>query len=239
MRLLIGNLISMGFPHLALEFSEQLFKMNGDTIQYEFHKYHCCIVKGDLDKSIEHINACVDLIQKRPSLDSTRHGLYYQKWFIHYYKRDYHRAFQNAQLYEKKLKQYNKPSDGSAAIGSLYSMFGKQEEAEKHLNRCYEECNEILEEQIPWAQNKYVNGLLAAIYSLRKEKEKALEQFAIMASRESVTATVLIQIDCFMFYDYIRPEPEFQRLLSNMKEKHKIERDKINLFLIKEGLDPH
>ena len=116
-------------------------------------------------------------------------------------------------------------------LGYAYWKNNRFDEANYYFNFQMELCNQIIELNLPYAQQYFAYYDKAAIYAFRGERKKAFENLRIFNHRTRNTAWIyqLIKID--PLFDSIRDESEFQQIVSDVEAKYQAEHERVGQWL--------
>jgi len=226
---LIHDLNSIGFWELADKYNNELYEISNDSILYYTLRKIGLHRRGEADEAIR-INKILF------TLDTTNINLIAGLWFYPYCAGKLEEAYKYARYFEQKAEEHFDEPFKDALIGSLYLWAGMEKEANEHILGNLKYLHTDIDENIPFAQRKTAIGLLAGIYSLLGEKEKALENFEIWSTTPHFSYSVLLQVKNLLLYDNIRLEPEFIEGYKRMQNTYQKEHEKVKKMLVEEGV---
>ena len=231
------SLENTGFPKLFDEYNKLLLgedstlRNMSDSVGYLSRKAQMHLYSGEYKHAIE--------IRKKLYIKNQESSERIQLpalFTAYYFDRDFNNSFKYGQEYEKSFKSTFNTELRTVYLGSLYRYFGDEEKAQWHINGHFKNCQNSIQENLPMAQEKWIYGELAGIYSMQGDKTRALENLRIMASRKTIPNLMINSLERFLMYDNIRNEPEFKTIVQEMKVKYQAEHERIKKLLIQEGL---
>lgn len=221
-----------GFPKTAKIFADELYRQTNDSVQH-------LISLGVIDFYDFKFGEHIDKIIKVFHLDTTNISHARSIRFTYYHMREIDSAFFWTQKIEQIATNTNQEITPNIVIGNLYLLKGFKVEGDRNINGALDICNEELNSNNRFAQNKYAYGLLSGIYSVKGEKRKALHFLKLMEEEKKIVGRLVIkQLEVMPMYDNIRNEPEFTEVLNQLKAKYQKDHERARKIIISNGMEP-
>ncbi len=230
LQLLVYNLLLSGFPKIAKHYAEDLYKLHNDSIRHLYLIALIEIYNGNNE-------AALDIFIKLHELDTTNLKLInnIMESYIRFDKSSM--AFEYSLLYDKIQKRRTGENRPGLKKGYLYLINGMKEEAIWNLNGALDLCKKQIALNNPRSQNYMVYKELSGIYAVQGDKENAIKNLEVLSNSNSpFSRLVIIDFKGEPFWDNIRKEPEFKKILKDLESKYRKEHDRVEKLLIREGI---
>jgi TolB-like protein/AraC-like DNA-binding protein len=224
----------LGFIDLASKYYNEILESYGDSLSYLIDLGGLEYSRGNYRKSIEYLKTAYEM-------DSTR--------IIMYFNLNVFSALgENNTLvgnFEESLRYYKKlitvldatgeiNYNNMHRIGYAYLKNGYNKEADFYFNKQIDYCNDIIKSDRP--QKIYAYYDRAGVFSIRGNKKRAYNDLRMFnkGQREGLWMVNLIKAD--PLFDYIRNEPEFQRIIRDVEVRYQSEHERVRKWLEKQGM---
>jgi TolB-like protein/AraC-like DNA-binding protein len=206
-----------GFSELAFRYNLKASQLEQDSSKYFFSMYELGIWSGgNSDKSY-------DFLEKAFIRDSNNLKIL---WSLASYlggKSDFNNSLRIYRRYLKLLKEHGITMVSDLyRIGWIYSELGMIDSAEYYYNKQIERCKAAIRLGRPYGIS-FAYFDLATIYTLKGDKEKALENIYMFSKREGM-------VSWFLFSGF-KDDPEFQKIKKEIYTKSQAEHEKVKKWL--------
>jgi len=169
---------------------------------------------------------------------NTNTGYVLYTMYSYFDEHNYVEAFKSAQLYEQMKKEQKCENIPSELIGYLYRINGKEKEALWHINGALDLYRNQISRNVPCAAYCLSYLHIAMISVIQGDNENAIAQLNLMLDCKKIYALgVIIEFKVLPFWDSIREEPEFKKIVNTIKNDYQKEHDRVEKLLIREGLN--
>jgi TolB-like protein/AraC-like DNA-binding protein/Tfp pilus assembly protein PilF len=207
----------LGYPETARKYAKQLLQLNNDSLQYLYNLREIELYSGNFE-------AALDFGLKCHRLDTTIISLYHIG-FNYLFLKNYTEAYKYVLEIENELKKSGNKQDINLWIGYIYFKNNRIKEADFHFDGGIKLYLKQIESNHLNAQRFYSQFLLACIYSVRGEKEKAMENLKLLKKRKTYSLGQVIWLKYFPLLDNIRQEPEFADILKDVEARYQKEHE--------------
>ncbi len=201
------------------------------SIEYDSTNIYSAYVKPYIlyakDKNLPELNKwLVKVLQ----MDTTRLDVVQEIGKTFYYLRDYKLAY----AYYKPFMEFKRTykldlfNEENGKIGVVYSEMGMIEES-----------NQLFEEFKYYADHSasiYKHLSLAAYYSWKEEKEKAIEHLKLFSQQENYHYWIVLFLEIDPLVDNIKDLPEFKEIMKDIKTKFWNNHQQMKASLKEKGL---
>jgi TolB-like protein len=226
---LIGLKFSLaGFPEKANYYFLEAFKLDGDSIRYLSSLANIEYIQGNYKKSLE-------LLRRIIAMDST-YSSSLATWLAANYM--YNGQPDTSLKYLEKWKPHSLTRYDLYAIGCIgyiYWINGYKTEAEHWFDKEVEYCLANIERSDPNGLNPNEHYRFAEIYALKGDKVKAYKNLKIFNQKQGENLEWLTQTKKNPFFNSIRHEPEFQKIIKDMETKYQAEHERVKKWLEARG----
>lgn len=134
----------------------------------------------------------------------------------------------------KYYKEYIKlvPQDINPNVALTFWMNGLQKEADQYFNARLDFCSRAVENDMPLPEIRWAYYDLACIYAFKGDMEKALKNLTIFSKSSKCELWMLTDIKNDPFFETIRNEPEFRKIVSDMENNYKVMHDQVAGWLM-------
>jgi TolB-like protein/Tfp pilus assembly protein PilF len=221
-----------GFPEKARYYYQEAFKLHGDSISY-------LADIGGLEIQYENFEEGVEKVLKAYAIDSNNYTLMGNLGIQYFYNRQYKESLKYFKKYTERLKSMDKLlTYRFLHIGYAYWQNGYKKEAEYWFNeqnrfslKSIKLGREVVND--PW-NGAYAS--LACLYAFKGEKEKAYEILRIIDHNSVFPYAMVLDLKKYNpYYDGIRNEPEFQKIVKDMESKYQAEHERVRKWLEEQG----
>ena len=220
-----------GFPEQGKQFAELLYHQHNDSIRHLKMMVQLDYINGNFKESVDNLL----LLYLTDTLNLNYLHDIMDLWF---HLGNNKTALEWAKKYEKIEMMVNGKIKPDSFRGYLYMDNGENDKAKWEFEGTKTLCNDRIKYNNPFAQERYVYGLLSAIYAMQGDKQMALDYFSEMTKRKTISHLALIQVKNLPIYDNISNEPEFREMIQILEKKYLEEHEKIKKLLIRKGLEP-
>jgi TolB-like protein/AraC-like DNA-binding protein len=220
-----------GFPEQGKLFAELLHQQHNDSIRHIKMMVQLDYINGNFKEAVDNLL----LLYSKDTLNLNYLHDIMDLWF---HLGNNKTALEWAKKYEKIEMAVNGKIKPDSFRGYLYMINGEHDKAKWEFEGTKTLCNDRIKYNNPFAQERYVYGLLSAIYAMQGDKQKALDYFKEMTKRKTIGHLALIQAKNLPIYDNISAEPEFREMIQILENKYLEEHRKIRKLLISRGMEP-
>lgn len=160
----------------------------------------------------------LDFGLKIQKIDSTI-APWYHLAFNYLYLKNYTKAYQCVLELENELKKSGNKQGANLWIGYIYLKNNRIKEADFHFDGGIKLYLKQIESNHLNAQRFYSQFLLACIYAVRGENEKAMENLKLLKKRKTYSLSQVTWLKYFPLLDNIRQEPEFADILKDVEAR--------------------
>jgi TolB-like protein len=218
-----------GFPDKARRYYQEAFQLDGDTSSYFGKIAGLEIILGNNEKAFE-------LISKNYAMDSNKLGNIGSMGYIYYIRGQY---TESLKYFKKIMERIESLTPFSASsfqnIGYIYWMNGYKKEAEYWFGKQKRFSEESLRLGRAYSASGAANYDLAAVYAFLGEKKKAYENLREFAKIHICPFGMINSIKTDPFFNSIRNEPEFQKIVIEMESKYQAEHERVRKWLEERG----
>jgi TolB-like protein/AraC-like DNA-binding protein len=226
------HLSALGFPDLAKKYNQQSFELYGDSTEYLF----CSAFNEYADGNFEN---AYQISKKADKRDSTFRYLHIWPDIATYsiVTGRYDEAYSLGLKYTNRLNNYG-GFDGYISEPVAYYLWhtGRKREAEFYINKIidyHQECIK-LNRMVGITRSPHLH--LAEMYALVGNREKAYYHLDEVNKIQAFPLNWLQIIKYEPYFDNIRQEPRFQKILKDIEAKYQTEHDRIRKWFVEEGL---
>jgi len=223
-----SSLYILGFYAEGKKYSAKLLELDNDS-----SRFYWGLATVDLD--LGDYNSALKSSLKMYACDTEDSDNILMLFHTYLYLRDFKEAFLLMQKYIGIMKHQGRAIEPDYLFGFAYLENGMKKEADFHFDGTIKEMYRLIQLDQPsvtcWA---YLT--LTKVYSARGEKEKAME--TLLKVKECMGSIIMAVKDyknCTLL-DNIRNEPGFAEYLNVAEARHKIEHDRVEKLLRKEGI---
>jgi len=221
---LIYGYKAAGLFDKAEYYNQELVRISGDSSQYYAWLSYFELDLGNWDKFKE-------LCEKRLELDSTNVDALGNMSVAYLLRKEYKKSLT---YIEKLVEAMNAPSMWQSHFYIFYKWIayaywknGDQELADYFFEQELEHWNRTIEQRRdPWSLL-----MRASVFALRGMKEEALADLREYKDAGGIQMDNLIHMKHFPFFDSIRDEPEFQKILHGIEAKCQKEQERVRQWL--------
>jgi tetratricopeptide (TPR) repeat protein len=217
-----------GFHEKGNYYHQEAFKLDGDT-----NGYFIGLARGE--QVFQNYEKAIDLLNKCYKRDSN--SVTISAWLAY----DYHMLDQSKESlkYVKKFEDRLEDAEwvfysAMKWIGYAYWQNGYKKEADHWFN----EQKKMSEESIKIGRYYSIDAYydLAAVNAFLGDKGKAYEKLREVAKIHTCPLWLLTSIKDEPFFNSIRNEPEFQKIVSKMEIKYQAEHERVRKWLEEQGM---
>jgi TolB-like protein/Tfp pilus assembly protein PilF len=218
-----------GLPDIAKKYYDEAFQIDGDTSAYFMALSNLAYNSGDYEKALKLRKE----IYRRDSIKIDNIG---SMASIYYAQGKYKESLRYIKKIEDRIEAAGPfYMSGIESIGYVYWQNGDKEKADywfKKQLRISEESNK-LGRYISADRDTYYD--LAAVYAFLGEKGKAYDNLREYAKIHICPWVRIIGIKNYPFFNSIRNEPEFQKIVSELEAKYQAEHERVLKWLEEQG----
>ena len=215
-----------GFHEVHRAYLTRAFEQNyySDTASYYYVLGLSYFMEGDMSTSLEYLLKAYSFNENDIN-NWGQIGLNYS-WLGH--KEE---ALEFYQKYIDTIEEMGQfDYNATFRIGYTYYINGMEEKANYYFDKQIEFNKKSNELGRPYSRSMQSYKDLAAIYAVRGEKEKALENLRIYNSNKHQDCLGLF-LESDPLYDNIRDDPEFQQILLEVKANYQKEHERVRQWL--------
>jgi TolB-like protein/tetratricopeptide (TPR) repeat protein len=221
---LVYSLIA-GFPEEGKKCFIRALMLNGDSAEY-FNAL------GQLESNFNDFDNSIKYYTRAFKIDSTK-GSFEGLGTAYVYSGRYKESLEYINKYAEWLKENQVISEGfSHRIGYVYWINGYKDEADYWFNEQKRYCEESI-------KNKRFSGQisltayydLACVYAFRDEKQKAYENLRVLGQLKVFPSWWLDLIKRDPLLENLRGEPEFERIVNDIRTKYQAEHERVKKWL--------
>lgn len=219
--------IFAGFREKAKYYYQKALELDGDTTSYLFRLAEVENLSGNFDRSVQLFKKCF-------ARDSSEVGIAWSFASNLELNGQYKEALKYVKKFENNLEAYPWLVYGSRRlIGYVYLMNGYKNEADRWLK----EQRKMSEESIKMGRWYSIdaNYDIAALYAFLGEKDKAYENLRIVNKIHICPLWLLYLIKHDPFFNSIRNEPEFQKIVHDLETKFQAEHERVRKWMAEKG----
>jgi TolB-like protein len=211
-----------GFPDKAEYYNQELLKLGRDSSQYYAWLSYYELDRGNWDKMIEYSN-------KRLAIDSNDRDAQLNLFAAYLLNEEYEQSLKYAEKYINWIDTIGiiKPDNSWLWIGCAYQKNGNPEMAKYYLDQYFEAVNGWLEVR----RNQTLLIHRASVYAMRGMKKEALADLRAYNEMPGTNYNYLNNIKNYLFWDNLRDDPEFQKILHDIEAKCLAEHDRVKEWL--------
>jgi len=199
--------IQSGFENEAEKYINQALEYNPSNIYAAYVKPYITYTKN---KNLKLLN---ERLTEVFFMDTTRLDVVQEIGKTYYFMRDYESAFKWYQPFTEIKKAYDLDmyNEENGKIAVVYEKMGLIDESDELLEgfKVYAENNTLI--------YKHLN--LAAYYSWKDNKEKALGHFKLFSQEDNFHYWIVIFMEIDPLMDNIKDLPEFKKIFNDIKTK--------------------
>jgi TolB-like protein/AraC-like DNA-binding protein/Tfp pilus assembly protein PilF len=217
--------IFAGFREKANYYYQEALELDGDTTAYLRRLADEESVSGNYTKSVQILKKCY-------ARDSNEVGISWNLASIYELSGQYKEALKYVKKFEKNLEAYPwLVYTSRRVIGMVYLKNGYKNEAD----RWFREQKRVSEESIKMGRWYSIdaNFDIAALYAFMGEKGKAYENLKMVDKIHICPLWLLNLIKNDPFFNSIRNEPEFQRIVHDLEAKYQAEHERVRRWIEK------
>jgi TolB-like protein len=217
--------IFAGFPEKAKGYYQEALQLDGDTTL-------CFITLAVLEMNLGNSQKAIELINQVYARDSNRFET--NRWMTYIYSlTDLNK--ESLKCVKNVVERYESLSPFSLgsvrSIGYVYWMNGYKQEAEHWFDKQKRFCELSIRLGRGMGIGRYDYYELAAIYAFLGEKQKAYDNLNEFAKIHICPLGMLTSIKTDPFFNSIRKEPEFQKIVTNLEFKYQAEHERVRKWL--------
>jgi TolB-like protein/AraC-like DNA-binding protein/Tfp pilus assembly protein PilF len=219
--------IFAGFREKANSYYQEALELDGDTTSYLRRLAEEESVSGNYAKSIQIYNKCY-------VRDSNEVGIAWALASNYELSGRYKEALKYVKKFENNLEAYPwLVYTSRRVIGMVYLKNGYKNEAD----RWFREQKRVSEESIRMGRWYSIdaNYDVAALYAFMGEKDKAYENLRMVNKIHICPLWLLNLIKNDPFFNGIRNEPEFQKIVQDLEAKYRAEHERVRRWMEKNG----
>ncbi|MEN8251116.1 MAG: helix-turn-helix domain-containing protein [Bacteroidota bacterium] len=215
-----------GFYEISNKYHEQAFRLEGDSERYYFGLAHSAYLSGNQD-------AAIDFFKKAYAIDSNNIHTLGSLAQIYMRDREYSESLKYYQRFierTKVLEQFEwREVFDNLGIAYVLLQKGFTEEANEYFEKVINfEKNVIKLERKEHLDQAYYR--LAAIYAIRGNKDKAIENLRAF-TREYNTGSECMIMKTDPWWDDLKDEPEFQQFIKEWEDKYQARHEQVRRWL--------
>jgi len=219
--------IFAGFREKANYYYQKALELDGDTTAYLRRLADEESVSGNYEKSVQILKKCY-------ARDSNEVGIAWNLASNYELSGQYKEALKYVKKFEKNLEAYPwLVYTSRRVIGIVYLKNGYKKEAD----RFFKEQKKVSEESIKMGRWYSIdaNYDIAALYAFLGEKDKAYENLRIVDKIHICPLWLLNLIKNDPFFNSLRNEPEFQKIVHDLETKYRAEHERVRRWMEKNG----
>jgi tetratricopeptide (TPR) repeat protein len=210
-----------GLKDLSLQYLEEAFRLDRDTIYYYNRRGRIEWAFGDFDSAIVYQLKAVEM----DSLNSSNLSILA---ICYLFNHQYELSMIYFKKHMERAEALNQRWVLPRYIGFVWIQNGQITEGERILNEIYITYQERLQLGI---ETKDGHRILGAIHAIRGEKEKAIEHLRSFALTTGIESFDLQTLENSPLYDNIRDEPEFQNIFKEVQDLVQRKHDQMRQWL--------
>ena len=221
-----------GFPEWAKYYYQEAFKLDNDTILY-------FSVLGGLEIQYGYFEEGIEKVLKAYAIDSNNIYVIGILGIQYFYNRQYKESLSYFNKYTERLRSLDRLlTYRFLHIGYAYWQNGNKKEAEYWFDKQKSFSQKAIKlgrmvVNDPW------NGAypsLASLYAFKGEIEKAYEILRLVDHNSVLPLALVDDLKKFNpYYDSIRNEPEFQKIVREVETKYQAEHERVRKWLEEQG----
>jgi len=214
---------TLGFPEIAENYMREVYALDSNRARYLSAQGWAEFYMGHHDKAIQ-------LMKQALQLDST--FLINLHFYIYASNPDYQEAFKQAQKWIAWSERTGTPIYfQSHRIGYVYYQLGRFEEAEKFFDQQISYSEESIRLSRFYAQGKAAQYDLAATLAFMGKKEEAYRRMDEFNTLNYFGLNMISWVEGDPLFESIKNEARFQKILADMKSKHRAEHERVRQWL--------
>jgi TolB-like protein/tetratricopeptide (TPR) repeat protein len=207
-----------GFYDKSRIIALESLRLDGDSVRYFINLSACETSNGNVEKGIE-------LLKKGYAIDSTNFSIWFNLGQSYLWSNQWEESLR---FYKRYSKNVAISDNQLARLGYSYQKNGYKKEAEDCFNRIMKSCEYLIKSGTTGLFKYY---LLASVYAFRGDKEKAYENLKHYNQIQNVSDFYINYMKYDPWFDAIRNESAFQKILSEMEAKFQSEHERIRIWL--------
>jgi TolB-like protein/AraC-like DNA-binding protein len=223
-----SNLSAFGFPDLGKKYNQQALELYGDSTRY----LYCLAYAEYCDENFEKAYQIAKSAHKK---DSTLHSILRDPDLSFYCMK----TGRYEEAYSLSLKLYECfgfDPDVSRNIAYFLMQSGRTKEADFYFNQIIKYDQESIKLGRFGTIEKRTQFDLAEMFALSGNKEKAYYYLDEVSKNQSFPWYWIMQFKYEPFFDPIRQEQRFQKILKDVETKYQAEHDRLGNWLKKQGM---
>ncbi|GEM_PF-605931 len=208
----------------AKKFAEKEFFSNNDSISY-------LINLAKIEWSSENNQKALEYLGSAYKIDSTNTGCLYWYTGVYAWQKEYSTALSYLEKYILAKEMSGSEITPNSFHGFIFLQNGRHKKADSIFSVAIKHHEKEIEYGVQNANKFYSHGNLAGIYSVKNEKEKALEYLNDFNQRKTISIMWLKIFQENPMFDNIRNEPKFQEILADSEKKYQKEHKRVGKFL--------
>ena len=223
LRNLAGTYADLGFTDKAETYIQEVFALDSNRIRY-------LMSLGWAEFYLEHYDEALRLMKQVRHLDTT--SLINLHFYIYVDNPDYQEAFEQAQKWIAWSERTGAPIYfQSHRIGYIYYQLGRFEEAEGFFEQQISYSERSIRLSRFYAQGKAAQYDLAATLAFMGRKEEAYRRMDDFNTLKYFGLGMISWVEGDPLFESIKNEERFQKILSDMKSRHRAEHERVRQWL--------
>lgn len=222
----------LGFPEKAKYCYQEAFRLHADSILYLSDIGGLEIQYGNFEEGIEKG-------LKAYAIDSNNTDLIHNLGVQYFYHRQYKESLKYFKKYTERLTSIGQlPLWRFLQVGYAYWQNGYKKEAEYWFNEQRRLSMQSIKLGRVYRNDDFdgAYSALASLYAFSGEKEKAYEILRMISRKPVLSYSLVIFLKTYNpFYDNIRNEPEFQKIVKEVESKYQAEHERVRKWLEERG----
>jgi tetratricopeptide (TPR) repeat protein len=223
-----SKLSAFGFPDLGKKYNQQALELYGDSTRY----LYCLAYAEYCDDNFE---KAYQIAKSAHEKDSTLHSILRDPDLTFYCMKTgrYEEAYS---LSLKYTEWFGFDPDLSRNIAYYLWQTGRTKEAGFYFNQLIKYHQESIKLGRLGTIGKKSQFDLAEVYALTGNKEKAYQFLDEVNNNQSFPWHWVIWFKYSPFFDSIRQEPRFQKILNEVETKYQAEHERVEKWLTEQGM---
>jgi TolB-like protein/Tfp pilus assembly protein PilF len=218
----------IGFPQQAKSYCQEALKIGGDTSLYLNTLGQMEFYPGNYEKAFKHINK----VYLRDTSKFENIGWMAYSFFA---LNKYDESLKYALKIKEQLKSVSIFTEVPILyIGYVYLMNGYTKEADFWFEKLKSDMEQSIQQSNVIGNGAY--GGLAVYYAIKGDKKKMYKNLTELSKRKICDQSTITSIKNAPYFNNVRNEPEFQKIVSNLESKYHAEHDRVQKWLEDQGM---
>ena len=210
-----------GFYDKSKDIALEVLELDSDSVRYFSHVSSAEHYLGNEEKALS-------LVKKAYAIDSTNVRIWSNLGESYFFMGKWEESLKYYKKYFVNGLDFDPLS--LSRLGYVYLKNGYKKEAENCLDILMKLSENSINLDPQSQQSLYYYYLLAGVYAIRGDIEKAYENLKRFSQIQFATSNAVDYMN-FYWFDSIRNEPEFQKIVSEIEAKYQAEHERFRKWL--------